>query len=111
MLLAGRTSVHWRERESLDGGWWGVWQEGSPVGPDQHDREDCGMKVRADGCASNAKGILVGVRVASGAAIQFHTVNVKWEDVLTDDFLDNVDAYLRRRLRERWAQVLDEPLW
>lgn len=60
------------------------------------------MNTRYDGCAATDKGVLVGVRVESGVAVQFHTIRIPWRDLMQGDFAKQIDRAYRRELAEAW---------
>lgn len=60
------------------------------------------MKTRFDGCAPTEKGLLVGVRVESGVAVQFHTVRVPWAELMKGDFGMFLDRAYRIELARAW---------
>lgn len=60
------------------------------------------MQTRYDGCAASEKGVLVGLRVESGVAVQFHTVRIPWTDLMQGDFGKFLDRAYRQALAEAW---------
>lgn len=60
------------------------------------------MQTRYDGCAATEKGVLVGLRVESGVAVQFHTVRIPWDDLMQGEFGKHLDRAYRRALAAAW---------